>query len=169
MIERGDGDRMTMRRLADELGIQAPSLYKHFPDKESITSAVHAQYLTEQLAALEAALAVESDEHPLVRLMTAYRRFAIDHRDLFHFVFLLPYPIDLVAGVLKGLRRTWMRAAGDSDLAVSAYAMARGMAEMEVHSLFPLRRVPSPAENEGMIALVQRAEELAAARDAADG
>jgi AcrR family transcriptional regulator len=158
MIERGEGDRLTMRRLADQLGIQAPSLYKHFPDKESITAAVHAEYLTEQLAALEDALAADSDEHPLVRLMSAYRRFAIEHRDLFHFVFLLPYPVDLVADVLKGLRRTWMRAAGDSDLAVSAYAMARGMTEMEIHSLFPLRRMPSDADNHGVQALVRRAE-----------
>lgn len=164
MIERGDGDRLTMRRLADELGIQAPSLYKHFPDKDSITAAVHAGYLVEQLAVLEAALADGSDEHPLVRVTTAYRRFAVEHRNLFHFVFLLPYPVDGSRDVLRGLRRAWMRAAGDSDLAVSAYAMARGMAEMEVHSLFPLRQMPADADNQGMLALVQRAEELAAAR-----
>ena len=99
-----------------------------------------------------------------MRVSAAYRRFAIAHRHLFHFVFLLPYPVDQAAGVLKALRRTWMRAAGDSDLAISAYAMARGMAEMEVHSLFPLRRVP-PVDNEGLRALVQRADQLAAARD----
>ena len=58
MIERGEGDRLTMRNLAEELGIQAPSLYKHFPDKESITTAIHVDYLAGQLAALEAALAV---------------------------------------------------------------------------------------------------------------
>ena len=46
MIERGDGDRLTMRRLADELGIQAPSLYKHFPDKDAITAAVHVDCIT---------------------------------------------------------------------------------------------------------------------------
>ena len=161
MIEAGDADRLTMRRLAAQLRIQAPSLYKHFPDKDAITAAVHADYLTEQLAALEAALAADSAAHPLVRVMTAYRRFAVEHRELFDFVFKLPYP-DAVDDVLRGLRRTWLRAAGDSDLAVSAYAMARGMAEMEVHSLFPLPTMPADADNQGVLALVQRAEQLAA-------
>lgn len=163
IIVRGDGDRLTMRYLAEQLGIQAPSLYKHFPDKESITAAVHADYLTGQLATLEAALAEHDDErHALVRITTAYRRYALENRELFHYVFLLPYPVKLIPDVLKRLRVVWLKAAGNSDLAVSAYAMARGIAEMEVHSLFPIKSMPSDAENEGLLALARRAEELAA-------
>ena len=41
-----------MRRLGDELGIQAPSLYKHFADKQAITTAVHVDYLRGQVDAL---------------------------------------------------------------------------------------------------------------------
>jgi hypothetical protein len=65
--------------------------------------------------------------------------------------------------VLKRLRVQWLKAAGDSDLAVSAYAMARGMAEMEVHSLFPVGRARERG-GEGLTALVDRAEALAAQR-----
>ena len=57
LIEQGEGDRLTMRRLGDELGIQAPSLYKHFPDKQAITTAVHVDYLRGQVDALAAARA----------------------------------------------------------------------------------------------------------------
>ena len=163
MIERGEGDRLTMRNLAEELGIQAPSLYKHFPDKESITTAIHVDYLAGQLAALEAALADDDGRHPLVRVSTAYRRYTVDNRHLFHFVFLLPYPVAAAPEVLKRLRVQWLKAAGDSDLAVSAYAMARGMAEMEVHSLVPVGRARERG-GEGLTALVDRAEALAAQR-----
>ena len=163
MIERGEGDRLTMRNLAEELGIQAPSLYKHFPDKESITTAIHVDYLAGQLAALEAALADDDGRHPLVRVSTAYRRYTVANRHLFHFVFLLPYPVAAAPEVLKRLRVQWLKAAGDSDLAVSAYTMARGMAEMEVHSLFPVGRAHERG-GEGLAALVDRAEALAAQR-----
>ncbi|MEZ4507382.1 MAG: TetR/AcrR family transcriptional regulator [Thermomicrobiales bacterium] len=33
-------DALTMRRLASELGIKAPSLYKHFPDKAAVEAAM---------------------------------------------------------------------------------------------------------------------------------
>ncbi len=169
LIEQGDGDVLTMRHLADALGIQAPSLYKHFPDKEAITRAVHADYLRGQLGALEAALADEDGRHPLLRVASAYRRYAIENGNLFRYLFLLPYPVRDVPDVLKGLRRVWLTAAGDSDLAVSTYAMVRGMAELEAHSLFPLARVPDDDENVGLRALVERAEELTARRSAQAG
>jgi AcrR family transcriptional regulator len=169
LIEEGDGDVLTMRHLADALGIQAPSLYKHFPDKDAITRALHADYLTGQLAALEAALATEDGRHPLLRVAATYRRYAMDHRQLFRFLFLLPYPAREIPDVLKGLRVVWLKAAGDSDLAVSAYAMVRGMAELEAHELFPLARVPDDDENIGLLALVDCAESLAVARAAQAG
>ena len=37
--EEGPG-ALTMRRLAERLGIQAPSLYKHLPDKTALEAAI---------------------------------------------------------------------------------------------------------------------------------
>ena len=149
-----------MRRLADELGIQAPSLYKHFPDKQSITTAVHVDYLVGQVRALEAALAEANEEHPLVRVTRAYRTYACDNEPLYRYVFLLPYPQAEAADTLKRLRVQWMKAAGDSDLALAAYALARGMVDMEIHSLTPLNASLDAAYNAGLAALVARAELL---------
>jgi AcrR family transcriptional regulator len=160
LIEQGEGDRLTMRRLADELGIQAPSLYKHFPDKQSITTAVHVEYLAGQVDALAAALARNKNEHPLVRLTHAYRDYARSNAELYRYLFLLDYPRAAAGPVLKRLRVQWLKAAGDSNLAVAAYAFVRGMVDMELHALYPVREEPDDAYAAGLAALVARAEAL---------
>src|SRR5579864_8994888 len=40
ILESEGRDALTMRRLADELGIQAPSLYKHFSGKAAVEMAL---------------------------------------------------------------------------------------------------------------------------------
>jgi AcrR family transcriptional regulator len=54
--EEGTG-ALTMRRLAERLGIQAPSLYKHLPDKTALEAAIIATGMEEAAAAFEAAVA----------------------------------------------------------------------------------------------------------------
>ncbi len=159
LIEQGEGDRLTMRRLGDELGIQAPSLYKHFADKQAITTAVHVDYLRGQVDALSGALAA-SGGHPLERVTYAFRDYAIANAELYRFLFGLPYPRTEAGEVLKRLRASWLRAAGDSDLAIAAYAFARGMVDMELHSLYPVRAAPADAYAAGLAALVARADSL---------
>ena len=146
-----------MRRLADELGIQAPSLYKHFPDKDSITTAIYVDYLEGQAEALEAALAAPADDHALVRVSEAYRSYARRNEALYRFVHLLPYPRTDAADILRRLRIAWLKAAGDSDLAICAYAFTRGMVDMEIHSLYPVSASPESVYQIGLEALVQRA------------
>ena len=40
LLEDEGPDGLSMRRLADRLGIRAPSIYKHVPDKEALEDAV---------------------------------------------------------------------------------------------------------------------------------
>ncbi|GAT70166.1 tetR family transcriptional regulator [Planomonospora sphaerica] len=40
LLEEEGRDALTMRALADRLGIRAPSLYKHFPDKAAVEAAL---------------------------------------------------------------------------------------------------------------------------------
>jgi AcrR family transcriptional regulator len=53
--EEGPG-ALTMRRLAERLGIQAPSLYKHLPDKTALEAAIIATGMEEAAAAFETAI-----------------------------------------------------------------------------------------------------------------
>ena len=76
---------LTMRRLAELLGMQAPSIYKHFPDKAALEAAVIASALEEQAALFEAALAGAPAE-PLAALARAYRAHALAHPHLYRLV-----------------------------------------------------------------------------------
>ncbi|MGW1989834.1 TetR/AcrR family transcriptional regulator [Embleya sp. NPDC001921] len=54
LLEAEGPDAVSMRRIADRIGIKAPSLYKHFPDKSAVENALIAQGMTELAEALEA-------------------------------------------------------------------------------------------------------------------
>ena len=74
LLEEGGPEALSMRRVADRLGIRAPSIYKHLPDKEALEVALIADGLREFAEACEAATAGASD--PLAALGGAYRAFA---------------------------------------------------------------------------------------------
>jgi AcrR family transcriptional regulator len=57
LLEDEGPEALTMRRLAERLGIKAPSLYKHLPDKTALEAAIIATGLEEAAAAFEAAVA----------------------------------------------------------------------------------------------------------------
>src|SRR5215216_1222210 len=81
ILEREGADGLTMRRLGEAVGIRAPSLYKHFPDKAAVEIALINDGFEEIAARFEAALANGDDS--LVRLAIAYRTFARDHPHLY--------------------------------------------------------------------------------------
>lgn len=70
ILEREGPDSLTMRRLGDAVGIRAPSLYKHFPDKLAIEVALINDGFDEIARSFEAALA--NGEDSLVELAKAY-------------------------------------------------------------------------------------------------
>jgi AcrR family transcriptional regulator len=150
-----------MRRLADHLGIQAPSLYKHFPDKGAIERAVYVDYLVGLRDALTAAREHDDGRHPIERVAAAYRAHAMANREIYLYVHELPYPRAEAADVLADNRRQWSLAAGDPDLAIAAYAFMRGMVELELHDLYPLHASPAAGLQHGLAAIIARAESLA--------
>jgi AcrR family transcriptional regulator len=150
-----------MRRLADHLGIQAPSLYKHFPDKGAIERAVYIDHLVSLRDTLKAAREAEDDRHPIERVAHAYHQHAIANRAVYLYVHELPYPRAEAADLLTDNRRQWFLAAGDSDLAVATYAFMRGMVELELHDLYPIASAPAAGLRQGLEALIARAERLA--------
>jgi AcrR family transcriptional regulator len=56
LLEEEGAEALTMRRLAERLGIKAPSLYKHLPDKTALEAAIIATGLEEAAARFEAAV-----------------------------------------------------------------------------------------------------------------
>jgi AcrR family transcriptional regulator len=130
-------DALTMRRIAERLGIRAPSLYKHFPDKEALEAAIISAAFEEQAEVFERA--VEEGDDPLEALGAAYRRFALAHPHLYRLMTDRELRRDLlVPGVEDRAGRTVYRAAGeDTDRARAAWAFAHGMALLELTNRFP--------------------------------
>jgi AcrR family transcriptional regulator len=56
LLEEEGAGALTMRRLAEQMGIKAPSLYKHLPDKTALEAAIIATGFEEAAARFEAAV-----------------------------------------------------------------------------------------------------------------
>ncbi|MER6186013.1 TetR/AcrR family transcriptional regulator [Streptomyces sp. NPDC001652] len=137
LLEESGPTALTLRTLADRLGIKAPSLYKHFPDKHAVEVELIAQMLEESAAALEAAEA--RDPGSLLTLAEAYRTYALDHPHLYCLATERPLPrAALPAGLEDRAAMPLMRVCGgDLDLARSVWAFAHGMVVLEIHGRFP--------------------------------
>jgi AcrR family transcriptional regulator len=73
-------DALTIRRLADDLGVRPMSLYTHFRDKDAILRAVAEQ----QLSHLRVSEPMSSPIDQLGQIMRAYYRLLIEHPVLLH-------------------------------------------------------------------------------------
>jgi len=144
---------LSMRRLADRLGIRAPSLYKHVADKQELEAAIVSAGFEEQAEAFEAALADTGD--PLASIAKAYRRFARDHPHLYRLMTERPLERDaLVPGVEeRAARPVYEAVGGDRDLARAAWAFAHGMTSLELNGRFPRDADLDAAWEQGVAAL----------------
>jgi AcrR family transcriptional regulator len=131
LLENEGVAALTMRRLADRMGIRAPSLYKHLPDK----AAVEAELIAEGMAELADALAVHDT---IEGIGLAYRAYALAHPHLYRLMTTGPLPREaLPAGLEERAALPVMRALGDQDRARAAWAFAHGMVMLEIDGRFP--------------------------------
>jgi AcrR family transcriptional regulator len=149
LLEEEGAGALTMRRLAERLGIQAPSLYKHLPDKTALEAAIIAIGMEEAAAAFEAAVAgVGADAGPgrgrpggddaLAALAAAYRAFALAHPHLYRLMNNGPLPRErLPAGLEERTAAPLLRAAGSRARARAVWAFAHGMVMLELDQRFP--------------------------------
>jgi AcrR family transcriptional regulator len=89
--ENGNAEAVTLRAVAREVGVAAPSIYAHFPDREAVVRAVVDRSYIELIAAIVAARDAETG--PVERLEAGVRavlRFAADRPT--HFAVMLGLP-----------------------------------------------------------------------------
>ena len=136
ILERDGAAALTMRRLADEMGIQAPSLYKHFASKSEV-----------ELAVIEDAMFMIGDvthrslrgtRTPLRCLLTAYRRYSLAHPNLYRLATSgqlrregLPEGLEAWAG------NPWFVVTQDAALAQALWSFAHGMVILELDGRYP--------------------------------
>jgi len=137
LLERGGPEALSMRAVAGELGIQAPSLYNHLPDKAALEAAIIASGFIELDEVFATALAGASD--PLAALADAYRGWGRAHPHLYRLSTDRPLPRDRLApGVEEGPARVVVDACGgDPDAARAVFAFAHGMVMLELADRFP--------------------------------
>lgn len=152
VLEAEGADALSMRHLAERLGIRAPSIYKHFASKEALEAALISIGFIEQAALFEAAL--EASSEPLAAMADAYRAFAHRHPHLWR---LMNGPLDralLIPGAEERATLPAIRAAGgDHDLARAAWAFAHGMTILELDGRFPPNADLDAAWRRGLEAL----------------
>jgi AcrR family transcriptional regulator len=151
LLEEEGPEALTMRRLADRVGIRAPSLYKHLPDKAALEAAIIATGLEEAAAAFEQALEgadggtggvagamAGNGGGALPALAAAYRRFAREHPHLYRLMNNGPLPREhLPPGLEERTAAPLLRVAGSQARARAAWAFAHGMVMLELDHRFP--------------------------------
>lgn len=80
LARTGSAELMSIREIARQVGVSAPSIYRHFADKDALIDAVLAQVMENMAAALEQAGVGVTDPLELLRQQgLAYVRFAREH------------------------------------------------------------------------------------------
>jgi AcrR family transcriptional regulator len=156
LLEEEGADGLSMRRLADRLGIKAPSIYKHFPDKEALEAAIISIGFEQQAEAFERALEGAAD--PLRAIGAVYRRFALAHPHLYRLMTERELNRALLEpGVEERAARSVVDAlGGDVDLARASWAFAHGMTILELDRRFPPAADLDAAWDRGMAAFGSR-------------
>jgi AcrR family transcriptional regulator len=142
LLEREGPEGLTMRRLAEAMGIRAPSLYKHVESKDELEALLIADVFREIGHVFHDAVAAASETGSgtaLAELGHAYRRWALAHPHLYRLVTGGPLPRERLP---KGLE-AWSAepvvtaVGGDPDRARAAWAFAHGMTILELDGRFP--------------------------------
>lgn len=130
-------DELTMRNIADMLGIRAPSIYKHFSDKAAVESALIADGLREMGNALHHAVAKPGRRTAVTSLLTAYRAQATTNPELYRLA--THGPLDraiLPPGLEDWAGEPFFLATGEPHRSQALWAFAHGMVILEIDNRF---------------------------------
>lgn len=146
LLETEGVEALSMRNIAQRLGIQAPALYRHFADKREIELIIIEQGLWESgdrnLAALDGAA------DPLRALLDSHRAWALEHPHLYALTYGAPLDrtrIDPESEAWAG--EAIRRVTGNTpDVSRAVWCFIHGMIDLEV-----LERFPPDSDLEGIL------------------
>lgn len=145
LLERtGDVGAVSIRAVASRVGVSAPSIYRHFADKDALIEAAVAEVFEALNTAMRAA--VDPADPPALRLRRlglAYIRFALDHPEQYRLA-TIPAPargaVDLVltSGAFRYFAATVEEAMAEglidrgdpTPLVLELWAAAHGIASL---------------------------------------
>jgi AcrR family transcriptional regulator len=138
ILDEEGPDALTMRRLADDLGMRAPSLYKHVRDKATLETALIEDVLFDIGDVLHAALTSAGREGAVASVLLAYRARSLEHPNRYRLATsgalrrdLLPECLEEWAG------QPFFLAAGDPYRSQALWSLAHGMVILEIDGRYP--------------------------------
>lgn len=140
-----------MRRLADAIGIRAPSLYKHLPHKTALETAIIIDGFEQAATAFEAA--TRDAAEPLTAFVEAYRAFAAAHPHVYRLMTERPLPrAQMPPGLEARAAAPLLRATASPPRARAAWAFIHGMIMLELNERFADDGVTEHAWRSGIAA-----------------
>jgi len=136
-----------MRRLADELGIAAPSLYKHISGRDEILALLQASGLEEFGRAVAEATAGEPAggggdiaAGGIAAMAATYRTWALHHAALYSLMTRRPLDRGRLPEGLEATAEAPLLAAVGQDRATARalWAVAHGLVDLELAGRFPV-------------------------------
>lgn len=140
-------ERVTMRRIADEVEYTPGAIYSYFPDKDSILYALHSEGFLELGRYMQAS--VHGQPSPMAALYAlgrAYLQFAKDLPDMYDLMFVAQGPgsqmvekwpegtavfEQLVGVVTAAMDGGWLRPADPYAVSFGLWSMCHGMATLD--------------------------------------
>lgn len=137
ILDREGVDALTMRRLADDLGIRAPSLYKHLPDKAALCAALVEGAFAQLGTALHAAVDPDDPTGSVRSVLEVYRTYGVANPNLYRLATVGPLSRELLPGGLEEWTGTpFFSVTGEPYLAQALWAFAHGMVVLEIDGRF---------------------------------
>ncbi len=142
LLESEGPGALTMRNLADAVGIRAPSIYKHFDGKSALEAALVEDGLFGMgdalHAALAGALADPGPAGPVGPLLDAYRSEASLHPNLYRLTTSSAFPrADLPEGLEEWAGEPFFLVTGEPHRSQALWAFAHGTMILELDDRFP--------------------------------
>ena len=160
ILEQEGRDALTMRKVADRLGIRAPSLYKHVASKEELEALLVAEAFRGLGTALHGALDAlpprAGRRRALAAIAEVYRSWALAHPHLYRLSTQGALARDLLPEDLEAwTAEPLVRVAGGETRARAAWAFAHGMTILELDGRFPPGVDLEAAWEEGVASLAR--------------
>ena len=127
-----------MRRLADDLGIRAPSLYKHVTDKAALEAALIEDVLFDIGDVLHAALVRPGRRGVIASVLEAYRHRSLERPNRYRLATSGPLRRDLLPDCLEEWAgQPFFFATGDPFRSQALWSFAHGMVVLEIDGRYP--------------------------------
>lgn len=133
LLEAEGPAALTMRRVAAEMGIQAPSLYKHIAGKDDIEAGLQER----ALRAITVATAPAGTD--LFRIGATYRKWATARPGMYELATRRPLRRDVIPAEVETAAAAGLVTAvhGDEHRARAVWAMIHGLIDLELAGRFP--------------------------------